>query len=506
MSHDTRDDRTRSGRNPTEPSARRAGRIILAVVLAGEFMAVLDASVVDTALPSIRADTGASAAGLQWIHAAYALALAVGLISGGRLGDRYGRRRTFLLGAGVFTAASLLCALAVGPATVIGARAVQGAGAAVMLPQVLATVHVAFEGSARARAFGLYGTVLSVGSAVGPVLGGVLTQADVFGMGWRSIFLVNVPIGAATVLLGHRYLVESRVARAARLDPSGMGLSALGLLLIAFPLSAGGSRHWPWWTFPVMAAGLTVLPVLIFRQRVRNRAEGSSLRTPALFSGRSLSNRSLPGRPLPGRPLPGPFSAGLSAQFVLGLLSGLFFMCWTLFMQQGLGMSPSRAAIGFLLLTLAEITGAWLATAAVGRHQRRVPQAGALLAALALSGFHSLITVYGTGLSMTGMALPVLALGLGLGLVGTPLTDLALARVEDEHAGSASGLFNTATHLGIALGVVLTGVVFFPHDPDAAARGTVVAHAFAATLPYVTGGLLSMWALMFLLPRHRGKQ
>ncbi|MEV0528899.1 MFS transporter [Streptomyces sp. NPDC050439] len=455
---------------------------MLAVVLLGELMAVLDASVVDTALPTIQQDTGATATGLQWTHAAYALTLGIGLITGGRLGDLYGRKRTFLYGTGAFTAASLLCTLATGPATLIAARALQGAGAAVMIPQVLATLHVTFSGSARAKAFGLYGTVMSVGSVAGPVLGGLLVQADLFGLSWRSIFLINVPLGVATVVLGNRYLSESRDRQALRPDPTGMVLCALGLLLIAYPLSAGGALGWPWWTFTAMSAGAAVLAGLILQQRAATRKGGLPLIVLALFSGR-------------------PFSGGMAAQLVLGLLSGLFFMCWTLFMQQGLGLSPSRAALGFLLLTLTEIAGAWLATAAVARHRRRAPQAGALLAALALAAFHLLATTYGTGLSMTAMAVPVLALGLGLGMIGAPLTDLTIGRVDDAHAGSASGLFNTAMHLGIALGVVLTGVVFFAHDQSATARGNEVVDAFTATLPYVIGGLLIVWALMFFLPR-----
>ncbi|MFE0107396.1 MFS transporter [Streptomyces sp. NPDC059009] len=461
---------------------RRGSLIMLAVVLIGELMAVLDASVVDTALPTIQADTGAMAADLQWTHAAYSLALAVGLITGGRLGDLYGRKRTFLYGTGAFTAASLLCALAAGPATLIAARAIQGGGAAVMVPQVLATLHVAFSGSARAKAFGLYGTVMSVGSVAGPVLGGMLTQADLFGLTWRSIFLINVPLGIAAVLLGRRYISESRDRRALRLDPLGTVLSALGLLLIAYPLSAGGALGRPWWTFAAMTAGAAVLAGLVLQQRSRTRRGSSPLMVLALFSGR-------------------PFCGGMAAQLVVGLLSGLFFMCWTLFLQQGLGLSPSRAAIGFLLLALTEITGAWLSTAAVARHQRRVPQAGALLAALALTAFHLLATAYGTGLTMTVMALPVLALGLGLGMIGAPLTDLTIGRVDDAHAGSASGLFNTAMHLGVALGVVLTGVVFFAHDQTATARGSEVVDAFTVTLPYVIAGLLITWVLMFLLPR-----
>ena len=482
MSRDTRNPAPRPRDTSDRLPARRGRWLLLAVVLAGELMAVLDASVVDTALPSIQADTGASAVGLQWIQAAYGLALALGLITGGRLGDLFGRKRMFLPGAGVFTAASLLCSLAACPAVLIAVRAVQGAGAAVMIPQILAVLHVTFAGSARARAFGLYGTVMSVGSVAGPVLGGVLTQADLFGLGWRSVFLVNVPLGIATVLLGRRFLAESRNRQALRLDLLGMVLSVLGLLLIACPLSAGGARHWPWWTFTAMAAGLAVLAGLVVQQRGKTRKGGSPLVVLALFSGRS-------------------FSGGLAAQFVLGLLSGLFFLCWTLFMQHGLGLSPSRAAIGFLLFTLAEIGGSWLAMAAVARHQRRVPQAGALLAALALAVFRLLAATYGTSLPMTAMASPVLALGLGLGMVGVPLTDLTLGCVGDAHAGSASGLFNTADHLGLALGTVLTGVVFFSRDPAAAARGAGVVDAFTATLPYVTGGLLIMWVLMFFLPR-----
>ncbi|GAA2654300.1 MFS transporter [Streptomyces lunalinharesii] len=455
---------------------------MLAVVLAGELMAVLDASVVDTALPSLQADTGASAAGLQWIHAAYGLVFALGLITGGRLGDRYGRKRIFLLGTGVFTATSLLCGLAAGPAALIAARAVQGAGAALMVPQVLATVHVAFDGSARAKAFGLHGTVISVGSVAGPVLGGVLTEADLFGLAWRPIFLINVPLGVAALLFGRRFLADSRGEQALRLDPLGMALSALGLLLIAYPLSAGGARHWPWWTFAVVAAGVAVLAGLVVQQRARSRTDGAPLVVLSLFNGRR-------------------FSGGLSAQLVLGLLSGVFFLCWTLFMQQGLGLRPARAAVGFVLLSLAEIGGAWLAMSLVARHQRRTPQAGALLAALALAAFHLLVNTYGTGLSMTAMAPPVLALGLGLGMVGAPLAALTLGGIGAAHAGSASGLFNTATQIGIALGVVLSGVLFFAHDHTATARGADVVHAFTGTLPWVIGGLLTMWSLMFLLPR-----
>jgi EmrB/QacA subfamily drug resistance transporter len=484
VSADTPTSTSAPGGTSANRSRSRGRWLLLAVVLAGELMSVLDASVVDTALPAIQADIDASAAGLQWIYAAYSFTFAIGMITGGRLGDLHGRKRMFLLGTGVFTAASLLCGLATGPAMLIAVRVVQAVGAAAMVPQVLATVHSTFHDRdpARALAFGLYGVIISVGGAIGPVLGGLLTQADLLDLGWRSIFLINVPLGIATVLLGRRVLTESRDDRALRLDPVGIALSALGLLLIAYPLSEGPVHHWPWWTFTAPAAGAATLLGLVVQQRVKTRKDGSPLIELSLFSQRA-------------------FSAGLTAQVVLGLLSGLLILCWTLFMQRGLGQSPSQAAIGFVVFSLAEIAGAWLATVFITRHRRRVPQAGALLAALAVAVFHLLVTVHGAGLSMAGMTVPVVALGVGIGLIGAPLTNLTLGHVPESHAGSASGLFNTAIYLGIALGVVFSGVVFFAHDPQATARGAHVADAFAAALPYVAGGLLIMWALMFLLPR-----
>ncbi|WP_424214213.1 MFS transporter [Streptomyces sp. BI20] len=496
MSHDTSRSSTSStsaasptsatSAAPSDPATGRPGRrLLLAVVLTGELMAVLDASVVDTALPAIQADTGASAAGLQWVHAAYGLTFALGLIAGGRLGDLHGRRRVFLLGTALFTLTSVLCGLAPDPGTLIAARAAQGAAAALMIPQVLATLHVSFDGAARARAFALYGTVLSVGSVAGPALGGVLTQVDLWGLGWRPIFLINLPIGAAALLLGRRYLTESRERTPARVDVRGLALAMVGLLLIAWPLSAGGGHGWAWWAYASMATGAVVLAGLARRERAAVRAGGPTLVTWSLFAGRA-------------------FAGGLGAQLVLGLLSGLLIMAWTFFMQKGLGMSPSRAALGFVFLSLAEVCGAWLAMPRVARHGRRIPQAGALCAAAGVASFGWLVEAQGTGVTMTAMALPVGLLGLGLGLIGAPLTDLTLSGTDEEHAGSAAGLFNTAIHLGITLGIVLTGVVFFAEDHEATARGAEVAEAFAGTLPYVVGGLLLMWALMLALPRPPG--
>ncbi|MFC7308095.1 MFS transporter [Streptomyces monticola] len=478
MSHDTHRATTPTS---SPPSGNRARTLTLAVVLTAELMNALDGSVVYTALPTIQADTDASTAALQWIHAAYALTFALGLITGGRLGDLYGRKRIFLVGTGVFTLASLLCGIATGPDLLIAARVLQGAAAAAMVPQVLATLHVTFDEHARTKAFGLYGTVMSLGSVAGPVLGGVLTQADLFGLGWRPIFLINLPIGIAAVVLGLRHIPESLDRTTRRLDPLGMFLSALGLLLITLPLTVGGEHGWPAWSFAAMATGLLVLAGFVAQQKSKMRRDGSPLVVLSLFTGRA-------------------FSAGLATQLAFGLLSGAFFLSWALFMQDGLGLTPGQAALGFVAASLGEMGGAWLAMSLVRHYGRAVPQAGALLAAATLAGYHHLITTEGTGMGTVLTAAPMLAVGLGLGMIGAPLADLTLGKVAHKDAGSASGLFNTATQLGIALGTALTTVVLFTHT-TAGTRGSAMNTAFADSLWYVVGTLVVMWALMFLLSK-----
>ncbi|MET9318667.1 MFS transporter [Streptomyces sp. NPDC003038] len=482
MSHDTDQTTTSSPPRAGSSAPGRARAITLAVVLTAELMNALDGSVVYTALPSIAADTGATTAALQWIHAAYALTFALGLITGGRLGDLYGRKRIFLTGTAVFTLASLLCGIAAGPDLLTAARVLQGAAAAAMVPQVLATLHVTFDAGSRAKAFGLYGTVMSLGSVTGPVLGGVLTQADLFGLGWRPIFLINLPIGIAAVVLGLRFLPESHNRTAQRLDPLGMLLSALGLLLITLPLTVGGEHGWPAWSLAALATGPLVLVVFVVQQRAKTRKGGSPLIVLSLFTGRA-------------------FSAGLATQLAFGLLSGAFFLSWALFMQDGLGLTPGQAAAGFVAASLGEMGGAWLAMSLVARYGRAVPQAGALLAAATLCGYHQLITTEGTGMGTVLAAAPMLAVGFGLGMIGAPLADLTLGKVPHRHAGSASGLFNTGTQLGIALGTALTTLVLFTRI-SAGTRGPSMATAFAGSLWYVVGTLITMWALMLLLPQR----
>ncbi|WP_031129745.1 MFS transporter [Streptomyces aureocirculatus] len=457
-----------------------AARIALLVVLVAELMDILDQSVVLTALPSIQESTGAGPAALQWLTTGYSLPVAVGLITGGRLGDLYGRRRLVLIGTVVFTTASLLCGLAAGPGVLIGARALQGVGVALMIPQVLATLHVTFEGQNRSRAYGLYGAVLSIANVLGPVLGGLLTEADLFGLSWRPIFLVNVPVGLAVILLGRKFIPESTARKADRPDLTGLALSALAIVLIIFPLTEGHLHHWPLWCFALLAAGLLTLAAFLRHQQ--RKQDNAPLVPLSLFQGRQ-------------------FTGGTAAQLMHGLLCGLFFMTWTLYLQRGLGMSAVHAALAFVLLSFGELAGATIAAKSAGRFARRLPQTGALITIAAMAGYGLQAAAGQADLTLLGMTTPVVLIGFGLGMVSGPLADMSLARVPHEDAGVSSGLFNTAMHLGIALGTALTALVYFA-TTDGSPDAGLNRDAFITVLWWVGGLLALMWALMFCLPKH----
>ncbi|MFJ2738748.1 MFS transporter [Streptomyces sp. NPDC087440] len=458
--------------------------IALLVLLSAELMDLIDQSVVLTALPAIQESTGAGPAAVQWLTTGYSLPIAVGLITGGRLGDLYGRRRVLLIGTVVFTTASLLCGLAAGPGVLIGARGLQGVGVALMIPQVLATLHVTFAGQNRSKVFGLYGAVMSLASVLGPVMGGLLTEADLFGLSWRPIFLVNVPVGLAVIVLGRRFVPESAARKADRIDLTGMVLSALAIVLIVFPLSEGHLHHWPLWCFAMLAAGLLALGVFLrHQQRKQNDA---ALLPLSLFRGRQ-------------------FSGGTVAQLMHGLLCGLFFMTWSLYLQYGLGMSAFHAALAFVLLSFGELAGATVTAKSGGRFARRLPQAGALVALAATAGYGFQVAAGGAGVTLLAMTAPVVLIGFGLGMVGGPLADLTLARVPEGDAGAASGVFNTAFHLGVGVGTALTALVFFATTEGSSDAG-LHREAFGAVLWWVGGLLGVMWGLMFCLPGRVGRR
>ncbi|MFD4786174.1 MFS transporter [Streptomyces sp. NPDC058459] len=467
--------------------ADRRRWIALAIVMTAAFMDLVDVTIVNIAIPSIQRDEGASFGQIQWITAGYALAFAAGLITGGRLGDIHGRRRLFLLGVGGFTLASALCGFAVDPAMLVAARILQGGMAAMMVPQVLSIVHATFPAHERGKVFGLFGAVVGLGAVSGPLLGALLTEWNLFGLEWRPIFLINLPVGIAAVLLGRRYITESRAPRALKLDLVGVALVTLGLLMLLYPLTRGRELGWPLWGHLMMAGSLPVFAVLVAYERRKASRDGSPLVELSLFRVRS-------------------FAAGIAVQTVFGIALGVFFLVWTLYMQIGLGWSVLRAGLTGVPFSLAVSTAAALSVQfLVPRFGRKVLQAGALTMGLGVLIYIWESDRYGLAIASWQMALPLVVMGVGMGLIVAPLTDAILSEVPREHAGSASGLINTVQQMGNALGLGLVSVVFFGQIADRltpAQVGPAFTGAFQHALWWVAGVMGVIFLLMSALPKR----
>ncbi|RZU29285.1 EmrB/QacA subfamily drug resistance transporter [Streptomyces sp. BK022] len=471
--------------------ADRRRWIALAIVMTAAFMDLVDVTIVNIAIPSIQRDEGASFSQIQWITAGYALAFAAGLITGGRLGDIHGRRRLFLLGVGGFTLASALCGFAVDPAMLVTARILQGGMAAMMVPQVLSIVHATFPAHERGKVFGLFGAVVGLGAVSGPLLGALLTEWNLFGLEWRPIFLINLPVGIAAVLLGRRFITESRAPRALKLDLVGVALVTLGLLMLLYPLTRGRELGWPLWGHLLMAGSLPVFAALVAYERRKAARDGSPLVELSLFRVRS-------------------FAAGIAVQTVFGVALGVFFLVWTLYMQIGLGWGVLRAGLTGVPFSLAVSTAAALSVQfLVPRFGRKVLQAGALTMGLGVLLYIWESDRYGLAIASWQMALPLVVMGAGMGLIVAPLTDAVLSEVPREHAGSASGLINTVQQMGNALGLGLVSVVFFGRIADRltpAQVGPAFVGAFQHALWWVAGVMGVIFLLMSALPKRPAQQ
>ncbi|MFF4605142.1 MFS transporter [Streptomyces sp. NPDC001339] len=462
----------------------------LAVLLVAAIMDAVDVTVVNVAIPHIQNDTGASFSQVQWVVGGYALAFALGLITGGRLGDLYGRKRVFLTGVAGFTLASLVCGIATTPEVLLAGRVVQGALAALMVPQVLSIVHVSFPEKERGKVFGVYGAVTALGVLAGPLVGALLVDGDLFGWGWRPIFLVNLPLGIIGLIAGALLIRESKAEKAARLDVVGVLLSTVGLLFLVLPLTQGRELGWPAWTWVMLAASVPVLAVFVLHQRRVAGRGGTPLVELLLFSRRS-------------------FAGGLGVQLLFGLASGVFFLSWALYLQLGLGFSPLKAGLSGLPLSLLLMAGAGVSMQVlVPRFGRAVLQVGALVAAVGMGLFAWMTGHYGAEITLWQTMLPLVPMGIGMGLIVAPLADIILSEVPHEHAGSASGLNNTTTQLGQAVGTVLSSLIFFNHlgEGDPATQAADMPDAFAQTLPYVGAAFLVAFAVLFAVPRQAGRK
>lgn len=416
--------------------------VVLAVVLSATFMQLLDVSIVNVATQSIKESLHATYSDVQLVLAGYQLAFACTLITGGRLGDVFGRRRLFLIGMLGFTASSALCGAAVNAEMLIGARILQGLCSGMMFPQVLSVIQVLFQPRDRGKAFGIFGATIGLGTILGPLAGGVLIQADLFSDAWRSIFYVNVPIGVAAFIGALILLPESRAPQAARLDLPGALLVAVGLGCLVYPLTEGRNKGWPLWLDLMLLASVPLLAGFYFLQRSKTRRNASPLLDTGLFSDKAFR-----------------YGALLSLVFFAGVPP--FFFTFSLFLQVGHGFS----ALGAGLTSFSFAVGSGLASAASDRVAKRLGRRVLSLgtAILVLGVLLVILTIHLTGSNphTYDFAPALLVCGAGLGLFIAPVSNLILAGVTPARIGGASGAISTVQQIGGAVGVAVIGLVFF---------------------------------------------
>lgn len=417
--------------------------LVLAITLTATFMQLLDITIVTVAVPSIQTSLHATFGEEQLVLAGYSLAFACVLITGGRLGDLFGRRRLFLFGMALFTVASAACGAAPNGATLVAFRVVQGMCAGLMFPQVLAILQVTFPAHLRQRALGVYGATIGLATILGPVLGGALINLNVFGWDWRTVFLVNVPVGLVALVAGLRRLPESKAPDAARLDLPGAATITVALFLLVLPLAIGQEYSWPAWSLVMLACSVPVLAGFAVYERALTRRPGSSplLRT-TLFQQRS-------------------FSVGLllCLVFYSGLAS--FFFVLVLMLQNGFGYSAILAGLTMLPFAVTTAIGSAVSSGVVRRLGKWTLLIGCALSTAGMAGVAGIVHWAGTGFHGFDLAPALIVAGAGLGLVLAPVTGVVLAGIRPHDAGAASGALSTVSQVGTAAGVAIAGVIFF---------------------------------------------
>jgi len=468
MAKNTTTHPTTSAHHHAASFTSRQRTIALIIVALAFVMDLLDNTIVNVAIPSIQTDLGASFAAIQWLTAGYALAFAVLLITGGRLGDVVGYKKLFLIGIAGFTAASVLSGLAWSTEVLVIARLLQGATAALMVPQVMSLMQVMYPPKERGVVMGLFGALGGLSASLGPIIGGILIQANIAGLDWRPIFLINIPIGIFGFFAAIKYLPNGKSPHPLKLDIFGTGLIIVALGLLLFPLIQGRELGWPIWAFVLMAASLPVFAFFWWWQLKKDKKDGSPLVIPALFDIHS-------------------FRIGAIINIVFQMIMLGFFFTFTLVLQIGLGYDVLRAAltgiptavgisfsIGFLAQKLVKIIGRYTMTL------------GTVLIAIGMGSLVWVMHTYGLDVQPYHFILGLFLTGAGMGLVMGLVFSVTLKDVDTKHAGSASGTLSAVQQLGGAIGIALVGVIFF---------GQLSAHAstsFAIAKPIIQDKMTSL--------------
>ena len=457
----------------TSTAARNPLRwFVFAVVIAANIMDLMDATIVNVAGPSIRAALGGSASTLQWLSAAYTLAFAVFLITGARLGDMFGRRRLFLIGSAGFTLMSAACSVAPSMEVLIVVRMLQGAFGALMIPQGFGMIKEVFDEKEITKVFGAFGPVMGLSILAAPILAGALVEANLWGIGWRLVFLINVPIGIAALAGAVRVLPRTVAHPGIRLDIGGMVLIGAAVTAIIFPLIQGRTDGWPAWTFVSLALGAVLLGVFVLWER---HLHGDPLVEPGLLANRTYT------------------SGILVALAFFGAFGGLL-LCVSLFAQLGEHFSPVHAGLTLMAMVVGMIVGMGVGFALVGRLGRHllhsgivIVAAGTVVLALTVTGARSVSTL--------DLAPGLFLIGLGAGSSIGQLFDFILAGVRMNEVGSASGVLEAVQQLSSALGVAVLGTIFF-----STLGGHLPTHALAITAWACLVPLAGTFLLLFKLP------
>jgi EmrB/QacA subfamily drug resistance transporter len=446
--------------------------LVFAVVVVANVMDLMDATIVNVAGPSIRSALGGGTSTLQWLSAGYTLAFAVFLITGARLGDMFGRRRLFLIGSAGFTVMSAVCAAAPTSGVLIACRVLQGAFGAMLIPQGMGMLKESFDDDEMGKVFGFFGPMMALSALAAPILAGALVEANLFGTGWRLVFLINVPIGIAAFAGALKVLPRTVTHPGARLDVVGMLLVGGALTAIIYPLIQGQPDGWPAWTFITLGVGAVLLGAFVLWERHRR---GDALIEPTLLANRT-------------------FTSGIAVALAFFGAFGGLILCVSLFGQLGEGFSPVHAGLTLMAMVVGMLAGmgaSFALVARLGRHLIHLGIAiiavGTVVLALAVTGVSSASTL--------DLAPGLFLIGLGAGASIGQLFDFIIAGVSMEEVGSASGVLEAVQQVATSIGVAGLGTIFF----SAFAHG-LPTHALAITAWACLAPVAIAFVLIFRLP------
>lgn len=462
----------------TSKLSKNSRLVATIVVLLAAAMDLLDTTIVNIAIPTIQHSFHATFNMMQWLLVGYTLTFAVMLITAGRLGDIFGYKKLFMLGVGGFGVMSLLCGIAPNIGVLVAFRILQGACAALMVPQVTSLIQLMYKPKERGTVMGLFGAIGGLSAILGPLIGGALLHANIAHLGWRTLFFVNIPVALIALISAHYLLPAGKSPHPLRLDALGTLLVTVALTAFVLPLIEGRELHWPLWTFVLLIASIPLFAAFVLYERRKNKHEHASLIEFSLFKQAT-------------------FKRGLLLNALFEIVLGGLLLAFTLVLQEGLGFSALKAA----LTTIPMIAGIVIGVAVLGeplipKIGRYVVTLGGAILTVGMVATAIVFGHYGAAIHAWQFAPSIFVQGIGMGLVTGPLFAITLQHVDTAHAGSASGILESVEQLGSVLGVVLLGGLFFSHI----AQGFEQAFAWA-----VGGGVVCAFVMLvmsFLLPRR----